>query len=82
MTTTQASLRVKWQNVAALRDMQRLDGSNAALAAAMGVDESTVSRVMSGKSQPGPTFIAALCLALGTTRIDDLFEVRREEAAA
>ncbi len=78
MSTTQPTLTVKWATVNALRDMRGLD-SDASLAAAMGIDQSTVSRVTNGKQQPGPRFMAALCLTLGAT-LDNLFLI--EKAAA
>lgn len=59
--------------VAALRETRDLE-DDSKLAAAMGVHPSTVSRVMSGKSQPGPAFQAGLCIALGA-KLDHLFRV-------
>lgn len=78
MTTTQPSITVRWQIVAALRETHGLE-TDAALAAAMGIDQSTISRVTSGKQQPGPKFMASLCLALGA-KLDNLFAI--EKAAA
>ena len=73
MNTPQAALRVRWDVVNALREMKGLE-TDQALAAAMGIDKSSVSRVTNGKQQPGPKFIAALCVALGA-KINNLFEV-------
>ena len=80
MTSTQATLRVRWDVVNALREIKNLtdDGS---LARAMGVNPSSVSRVTNGKQQPGPRFIAGLCVALNA-KMTDLFEVVAPEVAA
>ena len=63
MSTTQPTLRLRKDVVAALRELKGLE-SDKQLAAAMGVNQSSVSRVMRGISQPGPRFIAGLCAAL------------------
>lgn len=63
MSTTQPTLRLRLDVVQALREVRELD-SDKALAAAMGVNQSSVSRVLRGVSQPGPRFIAGLCTAL------------------
>lgn len=63
MSTTQPTLRLRKDVVAALRELKDLE-SDKQLAAAMGVNQSSVSRVMRGISQPGPRFIAGLCAAL------------------
>jgi len=78
MSTTQPSLAVRWDMVNALRETHQLE-TDASLAAAMGIDQSTVSRVTNGKQQPGPRFMAAMCLALGAT-LDNLFKVERTAA--
>lgn len=70
---TRHTIQVRWDVVAALRETHDL-ADDAALAAAMGIDKSTVSRVVNGKSQPGPRFQAALCVALGA-KLDHLFRV-------
>ncbi|GAA1292148.1 bifunctional DNA primase/polymerase [Saccharothrix xinjiangensis] len=49
--------------------------SDYALAKAMGVNRSTVSRVMHGALQPGPAFIAGALVVLVPMQFDDLFEV-------
>lgn len=49
--------------VTALRELRDLE-QDKDLAAAMGVNQSSVSRVMRGVSQPGPKFIASLCRTL------------------
>ena len=80
MTETQATLRVRWHIVSALRETRGLE-DDGALARAMGVNPSSVSRVTNGKQQPGPRFIAGLCAALNA-KMTDLFEVIAPEATA
>lgn len=46
----------------------------------MHVNQSSVSRVLRGVAQPGPRFIAALCVALETP-INHLFAVDEGKAA-
>ncbi|QFZ16943.1 helix-turn-helix domain-containing protein [Saccharothrix syringae] len=48
--------------------------SDYALARAMGVNRSTVTRVIRGELQPGPAFIGGALTALDG-QFDDLFEV-------
>ena len=80
MNSTQATLRVRWDVVKALREIKELT-DDGALARAMGVNPSSVSRVTNGKQQPGPRFIAGLCIAL-SAKMTDLFEVVPAEAVA
>lgn len=80
MDTTQPTITVRWQMVQALRETHGLE-TDAALATAMGIDQSTLSRVTSGKQQPGPKFMAALCIALGA-KLDNLFAIDQGRAAA
>lgn len=49
--------------------------SDYALAKAMGVNRSTVARVLSGALQPGSTFIGSALAALTPMEFSDLFEV-------
>lgn len=44
------------------------------LAEAMQFDAGNLSRVLAGRQQPGPKFIAHLCAALDA-EMDDLFEI-------
>ncbi|NUT53508.1 MAG: helix-turn-helix transcriptional regulator [Saccharothrix sp.] len=44
-------------------------------ARAMGVNRSTLSRVLSGELQPGAAFIAGALVALDPMAFEDLFEV-------
>ena len=45
----------------------------------MGVNTSSVSRVINGRQQPGPRFIAGLCVALDA-KMTDLFVVVEDAA--
>ncbi|WP_415367111.1 transcriptional regulator [Saccharothrix sp. BKS2] len=49
--------------------------SDYGLARAMGVNRSTVTRVMSGSLQPGPSFIGGALIALRPMEFNDLFEI-------
>lgn len=80
MSTTQPTLLLRMENIQALREIRGLE-SDSALAAAMRVSQSTVSRTMRGVAQPGPRFIAGLCLALQTP-LNHLFAVDEGSAAA
>lgn len=68
-----ATLRLKTAMVGKIRGWKNLK-TDAALATAMGIDPGNLSRVLRGKQQPGPKFIAALCAALDAD-LDDLFEI-------
>ena len=68
-----ATLRLKTAMVSKIRGWKGLK-TDAALAEAMGIDPGNLSRVLRGKQQPGPKFIASLCQALDA-ELDDLFEV-------
>ena len=74
-----ATLRLKSENLAKIRRWKGVT-TDAALALEMGIDASNLSRVLRGRQQPGPRFIAALCNALDA-ELDDLFEVTQEPAA-
>lgn len=54
--------------------------TQADMAKALGLAESTVYRVFSGLRAPGPQFIAAVMQALSELDFDDLFEVVDESA--
>lgn len=56
--------------------------SNYALARAMGVQHTTVDRVLSGRIAPGPVVIAGLLRALPGTRFEDLFAIDAAKDAA
>lgn len=56
---TSATLVVRLDALTALRRDARLD-TNAALAAAIGVDQSTVGRVLAGRTEPSTRFVAGL----------------------
>lgn len=68
-----ATLRLKTEQLKKIRGWVGLT-TDAALAREMGIDPGNLSRVLAGKQQPGPKFIAALCTALKAD-LGDLFEV-------
>lgn len=68
-----AILRLKTEQLAKIRSWTGLT-TDTALAEAMGIDAGNLSRVLRGKQQPGPKFIAALVTALKAD-LEDLFEV-------
>lgn len=74
-----ATLRLKVEQLAKIRRWKDLK-TDAALAGLMGIDAGNLSRVLRGQQQPGPKFIAALCVALDAD-LEDLFEVVDLEAA-
>lgn len=80
MTTTHPTIQLRMDTIRALRDIKGLEADRD-LAAAMGVNQSSVSRVMRGISQPGPRFIAALCTALETP-MQHLFAIEEGKPAA
>lgn len=76
-----ATLRLKRDQLAKLRKLAGLE-SNSALAARMDFDAGNLSRVLAGKQQPGPKFIAALVGAFPGFTLDDLFEVVSDQDVA
>ncbi len=68
MTAT-VRIRSGWAEQARLRA-----GGIAGVAEKLGVDQSTVSRQLAGKSEPGPRFIGAV-LAKYCVPFDEAFEV-------
>lgn len=68
-----ATLRLRSDQFAKIRRWKGV-ATDAELAALMKVDPGSVSRVLRGIQQPGPKFIAGLCLALDAS-LDDLFEI-------
>lgn len=80
MTQTNPTITLRLDVVNALRKTKGLQ-SDHDLAAAMGLNRSSISRVMRGVSQPGPRFIAALCTALEAP-MSYLFAVDEGEDAA
>lgn len=74
-----AMLKLKTEMVSKIRGWKGLR-TDSALAEAMGIDAGNLSRVLRGKQQPGPKFIAALCAAL-EAELDDLFEITTDDAA-
>jgi transcriptional regulator with XRE-family HTH domain len=74
-----ATLRLKTEMVTKIRGWKGLT-TDTALAEQMGIDAGNLSRVLRGKQQPGPKFIASLCQALDA-ELADLFEVVDEAEA-
>lgn len=68
-----ATLRLKREMLVKIRNWKGLT-TDASLALKMGIDAGNLSRVLKGSQQPGPKFIAALCIALDAD-LGDLFEV-------
>ena len=70
-------------NHAGLAKIRKLAGlhTNKELAERIDVDTSTVSRVLAGKTSPGPTFIAGCVAAFGAECFEDCFIVERDEVA-
>lgn len=68
-----ATLRLRADRLTRRRRLAGLQ-SDAVLADRMGVNRTSVTRVLSGEQQPGQRFIAALCTALAAD-LDELFEV-------
>lgn len=67
-----ATLRLRTDQLAKIRRWKGV-ATDSDLAARMGIDAGSVSRVLRGTQQPGPKFVASLCLALDAS-LDDLFE--------
>lgn len=80
MSTTQPTIRLRMDIIEALRETKGLE-ADCDLAKAMRVNQSTVSRVLRGVSQPGPRFIAGICTALQTP-MNHLFAIDEGSAAA
>ena len=76
-----ATLRLRTVQVAKFRRLAGLD-TDKALAERMQFDAGNLSRVLAGKQQPGPKFIAAIVAAFPGMDLDDLFEVVSAESAA
>ncbi|RKT52470.1 transcriptional regulator [Saccharothrix australiensis] len=55
--------------------------SDYALAAAMGLNRSTVKRVRDGELRPGPAFIGGALKALAPLEFGDLFEIVADPAS-
>ena len=74
------TLKIRWDLVAALREVKGLD-TDLKLARAMGINPGNLSRVIAGKQQPGPKFMASLCRALDAS-LNVLFEIVDEPKVA
>lgn len=80
MSTSHPTIQLRMDTIRALREIKGLEADRD-LAQAMGLNQSSVSRVMRGISQPGPRFIAALCTALETP-LQHLFAIDEGTNAA
>lgn len=69
-----ATLSLRIEGLNKLRKLAKID-LDADLAARIGVDPATVSRVLGGRSAPGPKFIAGLLSEFGNEWFEDLFSV-------
>lgn len=69
-----ATLALRPEGLAKIRKLAKIEHDKE-LADRIGVDAATVSRVLTGKSAPGPRFIAGLIDAFGTEWFTDLFVV-------
>lgn len=77
-----ATLRLRLDQLDKIRRWNKVT-SDSDLAGRMDIDPGSVSRVLRGIQQPGPKFIASLCIALDAS-LDDLFEAvpaARDEVA-
>jgi transcriptional regulator with XRE-family HTH domain len=75
-----ATLRLRTEQLAKYRTLAGIT-KDTDLAARMGVDPGSVSRVLHGKQEPGGRFIASLVDAFPGMDLDDLFEVRPLEVS-
>lgn len=71
-------LRLKTDQLAKYRSVAGLE-TDVALAERMRHDPGNLSRVLRGKQEPGPRFIARLVAAFPCLTLDDLFEVQQIE---
>lgn len=75
-----AHLILKAEALAEHRSRAGLDTSKD-LAAALRVSEATLSRVSTGKAEPGPRFIAGLFATFPDAAVRDLFDIHVDEVA-
>ncbi|WP_276113054.1 helix-turn-helix transcriptional regulator [Gordonia sp. N1V] len=76
-----ATLRLNQPGLSKIRRLTGLD-KDYAFAERIRVDSGTVSRVLTGKSAPGPRFIAGCIEAFGSDCFTDLFDVIPDDTAA
>jgi hypothetical protein len=77
-----ATIRLRRRELDLYMDLKGIP-SKAALATRIGVDESTVHRVLGGRAAPGTAFIGGLLMAFGPkVRFEDLFECLDDKAVA
>lgn len=75
-----ATLIIDSERFQQLRDEQGL-GTVQSLAAALGVDKGTASRVLNGKAAPGPHFISSVLLTF-PVKFEDVFTIVGGEQVA
>lgn len=75
-----AMIRLREDALAKFRTVAGLS-TDSALATAMGIDPSTVSRVLNGIQPPNARFITALVAAFNGLTLDDLWEVVTDDNA-
>ena len=76
-----ATLELNKQGLAKIRRLAGIEHDHQ-LATRIKVDATTVSRVLTGKSAPGPKFIAGCIEAFGSDCFTDLFTVVTDDEAA
>jgi transcriptional regulator with XRE-family HTH domain len=66
------------------RDLAKRAGltTDSAIATRLGLQQSTVMRMLNGDIRPGEKTIAAMLAAFPGTKFEDLFEVTEEKVAA
>lgn len=75
-----ATLTIDAERLSELREAQGL-GTVQSLASALGVDKGTASRVLSGKSAPGPHFISSVLLTF-PVKFEEIFQIVPDADAA
>lgn len=76
-----ATLKLRQDRLNSYRRLAKLD-TDVALAEALGVDPTTVYRVLNGKTEMSARFIAGVVDAFGSDLFADLFEVVSEGEVA
>ena len=69
-----ATIVLRQDKLASLRRVAKIK-TDRELAECIGMDPSTVSRILSGTQAPGAAFIASVCDYFGADFFTDLFEV-------
>lgn len=71
---TAVTLKLKPENLETLKAIAKID-TNRELAKRLGINQSNLSRILSGTAQPGVPFIAGCVNIFGPRSIDMIFEV-------